>query len=174
MKNFWGNCISVFLIAAVLISCNEQLTPVEGNNGSDESLGKVTIELLTFPYVLDNDPPYTDCVTGDPMQNHGTVMVYVRVITRPNGSWSAKGWIDHYAFGGVTLENTETGDVWTLEHATNPSNEVYKENGFYRFHYHWNERYTLNGQNLHIHFKGYYAEDSQGNITKDVYEYMCN
>jgi hypothetical protein len=174
MKN-WLKCFfCLLLLGCVIISCNDQQAPTAIGDATNTTLNKVTVVEYSFDYDLDTDPPYTDCVTGASMQNHGVVIVYVREITTPSGNWIASGYVDYDAYGGVTLENTSTNEIWTLENGQNPWNEIEKHNGSYRLHYHWNEVYKSGNQNLHIHLKGFFAIDSEGNITRDLETYSCN
>ncbi len=174
MKHFLSYMIFLTITVIILISCGDQQAPTANTDEDINSLSKVTVVEYTFDYDFSLDPPITDCVTGAPMQGHGIILFYVKEITTPSGNWIATGHADYNAYGGVTLENTVTGEVWTLQNGINPWNEIAKHNGAYRLHYHWNELYKLNNQNLHIHSQGYFTVDMGGNITKDIFTYRCN
>jgi hypothetical protein len=174
MKHRLGNFFSLLLIGSLFIQCGDQQVPTAISDESNTTLDKVTVVEYSFDYDLSLDPPYTDCVTGAPMQNYGIVKVYVKEKTTPSGNWIATGYTDYNAYGGVTLVNTSTMEIWTLQNGQNPFHEIANHNGSYRLHYHWNELYKLNNQNLNIHLKGFFTIDKNGNITKELETYSCN
>lgn len=174
MRHFLSKSFLLLLIGSFFIQCSDQQSPTSISNESNTLLDKVTVTEYNFDYDLDTDPPYTDCVTGMSMQNHGVVIVYVRELTTPSGNWIATGYVDYNAYGGVTLENMSTNDIWTLQNGHNPWNEIENHNGGYRLHYHWNEVYKLGNQNLNLHLKGFFTIDHNGNVTKDLETYSCN
>jgi hypothetical protein len=173
MKNFLGYVLSVLLMGGIFLSCSDQEAPT-ANDKALTPFNKVTVVEYTFDYDLDLDPPTTDCLTGVPMQAHGIILFYVKEITTPSGNWIASGYADYNAYGDITFENTVTGEVWTLKNGKNPWNEISKHNGAYRLHFHWNELYKLNNQNLNVHSQGYFTVDKDGNVTKDIFTYRCN
>ncbi len=161
------------VMAALLVGCDGQpLEPVP-----DEALTpafKVDRQEYSYLYDLDWDPPYEDCVTGEPMQNHGFLRVHVRETTTPSGNVTVHGWVDYGAFGPVTLEGLWSGVIWTLTNGHNPYGEVIKENGSYLLHYHWNESYSNpDGEKLKIHLKGHMKIDKDGNMTINRHSYRC-
>ena len=174
MKYLLINFLSLVLIGGFFIHCSDEQTPTGTSQDELSRMQKVIVDEYSFDAILDLDPPYEDCATGEDMQNHGTVKVYIVEKTTPSGNLLITGWVDYNAYSGVTLENLGTGEIWTLTNGHNPFHEVIKENGFYRLHYHWSELYkNSNGENLHIHLKGFFAIDNEGNVTKDLESYNC-
>ena len=108
------------------------------------------------------------------MQNHGIVKIYVTEKTIASGNWISRGYVDYNAYDGVTLENLSSGEIWTCQNGQNPWNEITKNNGAYRIHWHWNEVYKLGNQTLNIHLKGFFTIDKNSNVTKDIETYSCN
>jgi hypothetical protein len=174
MKNSLKWFICFLFLGCVITSCSDHQAPTAISDDSSTTLNKVTVVEYNFDYDLDTDLPYTNCVTGASMQNHGIVKVYVRELTTPSGNWTATGYVDYGAYGGVTLENLSTNEIWTLQNGQNPWNEIEIHNGSYQLHYHWNEVYTSGNENLHIHLKGFFTIDRGGNVTRALEEYFCN
>jgi hypothetical protein len=173
MKNFLGYVLSVLLMGGIFLSCSDQQAPT-ANDEVVDPLNKVTVVEYFILFDLSLEPPYTNCVTGAPMQNHGIATLHITEKTTPSGNWIATGYLDYNSHGGITLENTSTNEIWTLQNGTNPFNEIAKHNGAYRIHYHYNELYKLNNQNLHIKLKGFFAIDKDGNVTREIHEITCN
>jgi len=173
MKNLLSYISSLILLGSILISCSEQQGPTANTDGTVDPLNKVTVDEYTFDADLTSEPPYLDCVTGAPMNNIGTVKVYIRELTTPSGNVSINGWVDYDAYGGVILKNETTLEEWTLTNGHNPFHEVIKENGFYKINYQWTELYKLNNQTLHIHLKGHFQILPGGIVTHDRESYNC-
>ena len=173
MKNFAINFLSILLLGMLLIQCNEEPTPTGVSQDNLLSMSKIIVNEYTFDATLDLEPPYEDCATGEDMQNHGTVKVYIVERITPSGNVLVNGWVDYNAYGEVTLENLGNGDIWTLTNGHNPFHEVIKENGFYVLSYHWNELYKLDNQTLHILLKGHVKIEADGTVTIDRESYTC-
>lgn len=173
MKHLLIFLFSILLIGGLFIQCGDQQTPTSISDESNATLNKATVVEYTFDYDCDLDPPLTNCVTGAPMQAHGVIKGYVRELTTPSGNWTSKGYADYNAYGGITLENLSTGEIWTNKNGTNPWKEIEIHNGSYRFHYHVNEVYALGNQTLHIRLKGFFTVDKNGNVTKYLETYSC-
>lgn len=174
MRNSAGYIFLLLFLGIIFLGCSDPQAPTAVSSDTDLTLNKGSVVEYSFDYDLDTDPPYTNCVTGEPMQNHGIVKVYVREMTTPSGNWIGSGYVDYEAYGAVTLENTTTSEIWTLKNGQNPWSEIENHNGSYRIHYHWNEVYSMGNQNLHIHLQGFFSIDSDGNITRDLETYDCN
>ncbi len=174
MKHLKLSMLMILLAGGLVLACSEQDGPITAADEYSTEFQKVTVDEYTFDAVLDDEAPYEDCATGAEMQNHGTVCVHVREITTPSNQTIVSAWVDYQAYGGVTLENLDTHEIWTLTSGHNPFGEVIKENGFYMLHYQWNELYKNAGNaTLHIHLKGHFTIDKDGNCTIDRESYTC-
>ena len=131
MKLLFGYLFSLLLLGGIFIGCSEQQAPIANNDEAVTTLNRVTVVEYTCDADLTSEPPYLDCVTGEPMNNIGTVLVHIRELTTPSGNVSINGWVDYDAYGGVILKNETTLEEWTLTNGHNPFHEVIKENGFY-------------------------------------------
>lgn len=165
--------VALLLVPLLLLACDREPVAPAPDEGLTPLL-KVDRQDSADPYDLDWDPPYEDCATGEDMQNHGIVLVYVRETTTPSGNVTTHGWVDYDAFDGVTLEGLTSGDVWTLTNGHNPFGEVIKDNGSYLLHYQWSESYSHpDGRKLHINLKGHVKVDNDGNVTIDRESHTC-
>ena len=173
MKLLFGYLFSLLLLGSIFIGCSDQQAPTANNDEALPPLSKVVVVEYTFDWDLSFDPPYEDCATGAPMQPHGVIRYYVREVITPSGNILLSAWVDYNAYDGVTLENLDTGDMWTLTNGNSPITNVTKENGFYLAAYHWNELYRLNNQNLHIHAKGHKKFEPDGTVTTNRRTYNC-
>lgn len=176
MKNLVYFVILAGFLGFFVFGCQDTQSPTEIENSSNEgvnSFSKVAVVVDSFDAVLDLEAPYENCVTGEDMQNHGTVRVYLVGRISPSGNETWKGWVDYKRLGGVTLENLGNGDIWTLTNGHNPFHEVYKENGFYVLSYQWSELYKMDNQTLHIHLKGHVKIEPDGTLKIDRESYRC-
>jgi hypothetical protein len=136
------------------------------------------VDVVEYTYDVDlaDEPPYQDCSTGEDMQAFGIVRAHVREITTPSGNLIWSGWVDYNAYGGVTLVNQGTGDIWTLTNGTNPFHGVEKVNGFLLIDYNWSELYrgpNDDNQNFHVHLKGHIKIKPDGTVTTSRVSYTC-
>lgn len=159
----------------LLAACsNPPTTSTVLNDDAAPPAFKADRQESTWEAVMDEEPAYEDCATGEDMQNHGRLLVYETETTLPSGNVILHGWVDYAAFGPVTLEGVTSGDIWTLQNGHNPFGDVSKENGFYMLRYQWSELYkNPDGQTLHIHLKGHFKIDPDGNVTIDRESYTC-
>lgn len=179
MKNLLYFVLFLSVLTVFMFYCQQEQNPAEilGIESSSEegpaSLSKVFVVVDSFDAVLDLEPPYENCTTGEDMQNHGTVRAYLVGRVTPSGNEIWNGWVDYDALGGVTLENLGTGEIWTLTNGHNPFHEIYKENGFWVLSYHWSELYKLNNNTLHIQLKGHVKLQPDGTWKIDRESYRC-
>lgn len=181
MKSFLIFLCSLLFFGCIFLGCGDQQAPTSLNNELNTTLDKVIIEEGSFEFNYDDAdgegnpfPPYTDCVTGASMQNHGRVEAHYRIVITPSGIYKETGHVDYNAYGEVTLENLSTGEVWTLQNGTNPWSWIEYHNGSFRFHYLWNEIYRSGNQVLNLHLQGFFTIDHNGNVTKSLESYSCN
>jgi hypothetical protein len=173
MKHLLSFLISLLLLGNIFIGCNDQQAPTASTDEAVTHLNKVTVVEFAFDWNLDWDDPYEECATGAPMQPHGLIRYHVREVTTPSGNILLSAWVDYNAGEGVTLENLQTHEIWTLINGNSPITNVTKENGFHVAAYHWNELYRLNNQNLHIHVQGHKKFEPDGTVTTDRRSYNC-
>ena len=174
MKHQLGFLLSFTLLGSIFFSCSEQQAPTAIVEESNTTLDKVIIINDSFDYDYVESLPYTDCVTGASMQNHGIIKANYKIIMTPSGHYIETGHVDYNAYGDVTLENLSTGEIWTLQNGTNPWSWIEYANGSFRFHYLWNEVYKLGNQVLNLHLQGFFTVDQNGNVTKNLETYSCN
>lgn len=167
--------IAAALALVLAFGCTDQTTSPTALS-DDVAAPTFTVDRQEFssPYDMDWDPPYTDCATGEDMQNHGILLIHIRETTTPSGNVTVHGWVDYDAFGPITLEGLSSGDIWTLNNGHNPFGEVIKDNGFYLLHYQWSELYSNpEGRKLHIHLKGHVKVNPDGTVTINRESYTC-
>jgi hypothetical protein len=165
---------SILLIGGLYIQCNDQKAPTSTGDESITTLNKAIIDEGEFDYDFEPDAPYSNCVTGALMKNHGVLKLYFKAIITPSGTYKETGYVDYNAYGGITLENLSTGEIWTLQNGTDHWSWIEFHNSSFRYHYLWNELYKLGNHNLHIHSQGYFAVDKNGNVTRVVENISCN
>lgn len=137
------------------------------------SLSKVDTYEDIWVYDLDDAPPYDDCSTGAPMQNHGFLEIHDVYKTTPSGHTIISSWVDYDALGGVTLENLVTGEIWTLVNGHNPATYLYHANGSFMLAYQWTDLYKLDKRTLHIHLKGHIKINADGTVEINRESYTC-
>ena len=81
----------IILLGGFFISCNEEPLTTAAMNDSQSPIAKVSVVEDYFDYNLDLDLPNTDCATGEDMQNHGWVRVFIRETTTPSGNITQNG-----------------------------------------------------------------------------------
>jgi hypothetical protein len=175
MKHLLNYLFVLLLLGCIFIGCSDQQAPTGISEESNTTLNKATIIKDSFDYDYDAESlPFTDCVTGASMQNHGIVKANYKIVLTPSGHYIETGHVDYDAYGGVTLENLSTGEIWTLQNGTNPWHWIEYDNGSFRFHYLWNEVYKSGNQVLNLHLQGFITVDKNGNVTKEIETYSCN
>ena len=173
MKWLLNFTLPLLLLAVVFVSCNDSSAPTAINDEAITSLSKVVVDEYFFEIVLDDEEPFVMC-DGDLMQYQGSVGLHLKEKTTPSGNTIVKGWVDYHAFGGVILENSVTGAVWTLTNGHNPFGEVIKENGFYVLHYQWHEFYeNEEGDKLRVFLKGHVKVNPDGTVSIERETVKC-
>lgn len=126
--------LSILFVGCLFVGCNDQEITASAPGESIPALGKVTIIEDYFDFENTGPGEYLDC-TGAIMEWHGTIKANYRAVLTPSGHYIETGHVDYNAYGGITLENSSTHEVWTLQNGTNPWDWIEHHDGSLRFHY---------------------------------------